>query len=721
MAAPRKEGRRFRLPLGPLLAGLLGAGVFLLRIGPRILPTGSVTWLHANSDSAMCQLGWEFLRREPWRLPLGAITGYMAPQGTTVAMTDSLPLAAVLLKLFAPLLPADFQFFGLWLLLCYALQGAFAWLLAARLLPGRALRAAAAALIFLAPAFLNRDAHFTLTAHWQLLAALWLYLRAGDGAQGWRRRLGPWLVLLPVACGTHFYLGVMVLGFAAAALARGRLTAPRRRPWLWPVETAAALGLAVGGWALLGFLKFGDITRDTGSSFAVSSLNLNGFWNSQGLARLPGLPIAVVNDYEAFNYLGLGALLAIALAIGMLAARRAGLGPGTLRRHWPLAVVTLVFWLMAVGDRIAWNGAVLLSYTAPGPLATLLDPFRASARFAWPVAYLLLAAALTATGRRFRPRTALAVVAGCLALQLWDLGPLLDRRDHYRDMTFTTRLQDPQWDEAMRRADKILTYPPRMKHTVFEDDFLDLSLLALRHGATTSAGYAARDFRSSVVAGVEGMKEELFGGEPDPRALYVLRYAYFAENYPALMQDFTATDLDGFAVLFARDGGFRPRRVYRVETVGLGDYLERHAGRTVVMVAKDEAAQRLDPAFKERMRGLGSRIDQLPYGGAYVGIVVHGDLVFEQFDEDQEVVLGGSAGARMGEVMVRRPFTVASGGRTGTNRASLDLDGVEALFNCRGLNVAVLDDVQRLMEVAVFDTHAGTAGHAYRLRSNPDR
>ena len=43
--------------------------------------------------------------------------------------TDSVPLLAVFFKLFRGVLPEQFQYFGLWGLLCFALQGAFGALL----------------------------------------------------------------------------------------------------------------------------------------------------------------------------------------------------------------------------------------------------------------------------------------------------------------------------------------------------------------------------------------------------------------------------------------------------------------------------------------------------------------------------------------------------------------------------------------------------------------
>ncbi len=50
--------------------------------------------------------GWHFFRVEPWHWPPGVVAGYYAPLGTSIGLTDSIPLAAYLLKPLGPWLPA---------------------------------------------------------------------------------------------------------------------------------------------------------------------------------------------------------------------------------------------------------------------------------------------------------------------------------------------------------------------------------------------------------------------------------------------------------------------------------------------------------------------------------------------------------------------------------------------------------------------------------------
>jgi hypothetical protein len=100
----------------------------------------------------------------------------LTPVGTSIAFTDSIPLAPLALEPWARALPDPFQYVGLWLCLYFASQGAAGaapigcW---TRRLP---LPIACAVLFVLSPVLIDRVGHMGLASHW-LLTAFWLYFR----------------------------------------------------------------------------------------------------------------------------------------------------------------------------------------------------------------------------------------------------------------------------------------------------------------------------------------------------------------------------------------------------------------------------------------------------------------------------------------------------------------------------------------------------------------
>jgi len=100
----------------PFLKNCLGSWVYLIvislsgfalayhRFGWDVLNPQNSDWLLKGGDSAMSYLGWKFFRGESWHFPPGLIQGYLAPVGTSIGYTDSLPLLAFPLKIFSNML-----------------------------------------------------------------------------------------------------------------------------------------------------------------------------------------------------------------------------------------------------------------------------------------------------------------------------------------------------------------------------------------------------------------------------------------------------------------------------------------------------------------------------------------------------------------------------------------------------------------------------------------
>ncbi|MBE0567553.1 MAG: hypothetical protein IH621_16480, partial [Krumholzibacteria bacterium] len=330
--------------------------------------------------------------------------------------------------------------------------------------------------------------------------------------------------------------------------------------------------------------------------------------------------------------------------------------------------------------------------------------------------YGLVLAALALWSRLPRARVAAGVLAALAVVQAVDLVPVLGQRSAYAAKQWSGRLRSPEWDRALAGADALWTYPPHMKHTCVESDFVDLCDLALRHGVPTSAGYSARLFQSSRESGVEHL-QALLKLRPDPRSVVVLRRSYFAASYPALRDRYVCTDLDGFPVCFARDGGYRPERAYEVHTTGLAGILARSGGAMVVLAAKGDAVSRLDPGDRDELARRGAAIGALAPGGAYVAILAGGAVLFEQMDPAVPIRVDGERGQGFGPVRLAHDLAIGSGGAADHEPAFLELDGREVLFNLDGLNWAVLGPAQEVLAVGVCARPDGGPPLAYTLRA----
>ncbi|MCC6987708.1 MAG: hypothetical protein IT181_01835, partial [Acidobacteria bacterium] len=160
--------RPVRGPWGALAGALIGAAFFAWVAGSRVLDPTEIDWL-MKGDWVPHYFGWHYFRVEPWHWPPGAVHGYYAPLGTSIGLTDSIPLIGYLLKPLSGWLPTPFQYLGPFLLASFALQGALGARLIGRRVESVSAQALGAALFVLLPTLLIRVGHAALCAHWLIL------------------------------------------------------------------------------------------------------------------------------------------------------------------------------------------------------------------------------------------------------------------------------------------------------------------------------------------------------------------------------------------------------------------------------------------------------------------------------------------------------------------------------------------------------------------------
>lgn len=108
-----------------IIAAVLGALCFIGIYGVDILNPTYDAWLLQGGDLTIHYIGWEFFRVSDWQFPIGLMDRICYPNSVSIIFTDSIPVLAVLFKLFSSFLPETFQYFGWWALLCFILQGVF--------------------------------------------------------------------------------------------------------------------------------------------------------------------------------------------------------------------------------------------------------------------------------------------------------------------------------------------------------------------------------------------------------------------------------------------------------------------------------------------------------------------------------------------------------------------------------------------------------------------
>ena len=498
-----------------LLGAALGAAAFLLVYGISPLDIRNDAFCRGGfleKDIQQHYAGWLFYRQSALPFPLCITPAINAPQGVSVAYTDSIPLVAAVCRPLAEFLGGTFQYFGWFTLLCFVLQGGFGALLCG-LFASSAVSAALGSLLFVASPILYERAlrHTSLGAQWLLLAALYLYFSC--------RRRGRYVskglfFLNILAVGIHPYFVPMTYAITLALLLEYAVSARR---WRGPVLYLAGDLACTGGLAAaLGFF-YGTATSGGQALYGYFSMNLNALWNPAGVngtvySRFLPAQNQVNGNYDAFAYLGLGVLIALPVVL-FLGRRRIF---AHLRRHWALGAVCAILTAFAVSHVVTANGATLFTLPLPGQWIQVFSIFRSGGRMFWPVYDLMVLAAFAGLGRLPKP---LLWTGLLVSVQLLDISPgLWQRHQDFRAASqaeaFPSALQSDFWQAAAR-------YSHLESVQGLQDDALHLALYAADHGMTTNDPFAARYDAAALESNRQAVLQELAEGTLRQDTLYL--------------------------------------------------------------------------------------------------------------------------------------------------------------------------------------------------------
>lgn len=508
-----------------IFSAILGGILFLCIYGVHVLNPGYDDWLILGGDRAQHYLGWISYRNAPWSFPLGMTQNLVYPYPVSIIFTDSIPLFAMLFKLLSPLLPPVFQYFGLWGLLCFVLNGAVSAKILKRYVKNDAAAVLGSVFFILSFQAVSRlFVHTSLASHWLILLAILAFVYHDLYFQNLKTGLWYWAALAFLCSTIHLYFipmcGIILLGFCLLDLLR---TKKLYRPALFLcvyVAVAFITLLFLGGFT-------GQISYLT-STLGDFSFNLNSFFDSMDTGLFfPALP-SFPEQYEGYAYLGAGifTLLAVTCANllrAQLRSRRrqtaaspqaafpaqasaaapfqASKASQPLQTSSPLrgqgalllcsALICLAALIVAASFRVTWGQHILFEYHVPEIILKIWDAFRSSGRFAWICVYFLFLFAVCADIRVCPRRPKTMILALCVSLQLLDISPLLQERHGWFSsvLTYVSPHFSGQWDALPqnRQLKHLLIYPQ-----MGWDQLKAFAEFALKNDWTINQFYMAR-------------------------------------------------------------------------------------------------------------------------------------------------------------------------------------------------------------------------------------
>jgi hypothetical protein len=503
-----------------LALGILNV-VLLLGTGP--LNPSNTSWIFG--DNATYYSAWEQYRHDPHiHYPLAWTERIGYPIGTSVAFLDGLPLAAVLLRPFSPLLPIPFQYLGFWALLSLVLQAYFGYSVCRRLFPDDPVYCALGAVLFSLsfPLIARAEGHTTLLSQWLILAAFDGYLRdPGEHPVRWMWQL--WIVAA-LATAITPYLAVMCALLAVAGV--GRVWIEKR---VTLIATAALLVATVAVVIVTGS-AFGVLASDDAGAYWAPgygefSWNLNAFVNpmDHGSLLLHALPLANPRQYEGYSYLGLGV---IALLVINVARRPQALRWMFERRLLPLVAAGVVFAGLAASAVVTFGSHTLFTVPLPKIMLHAVGTVRASGRFAWPPYYLLDLGVLALTFWLWKPPLRYGLLIGALALQIADVMPIRHEVRGIADHRFGNSTPSEIWKGLGSRYQDLILVPAFQCDPVASPggmySYVYFGKLAALEQLRLNSYYAARYTHPQMQGHCLDLMRGNLNGPLDPKSAYVV-------------------------------------------------------------------------------------------------------------------------------------------------------------------------------------------------------
>ena len=180
---------------------LIGISLTILFNGFENINFENTKWLFSKNDMSGHHIGWYFFKDDIWRFPLGSNPNYGDGIGNSIVYSDSIPLFALIFKLINFALPEKFQYFSLWFMVCFFLQGFLSFLLIFKYTSNKTYSIIGSIFFIFYPILIYRFGwHPALFGQWTLLLSAFLVLEKDQ-----RKTEKFWIFLILLTSLIHFY------------------------------------------------------------------------------------------------------------------------------------------------------------------------------------------------------------------------------------------------------------------------------------------------------------------------------------------------------------------------------------------------------------------------------------------------------------------------------------------------------------------------------------
>lgn len=481
-----------------IIVGFMSMLVFCLIYGVRVLDPTYTDWLMQGGDISCHYLGWKAYRTGEWMFPIGCTDYLSYPDKMSVIFTDSIPVFAVFFKILSPMLPVNFQYFGFWGILCFALQGVLSARIIIHFTKNQALIIITSLLFVFTPVMIWRMfAHTALAGHWILILALetvFVYKAYSES----RKIFVIWTIVGILAPAIHIYFvlmcGIILVGYCIVDIAEFKRI---KRSFFLLADYIFSVVFTV--WILGGFYS-NVSSADAG--LGIYSVNLNALFNPQGWSCIyKDLPLYGAGQYEGFAYLGAGFVFLFFISILWLAGnyKIKIIFRNNLSEVLAFGLIFFASSILALSPVITLGDRVIFEWILPEIIIRYWSVFRASGRIIWIADYLVMFCSCMIIFKTWtNKKMCIVLMSFCILCQICDIRIIMSDRNNTFNQKAEYRavaLKDEDvWKQIGKNHD--IEHMVLMQ-TVSIEQLYDFTEWALNNGKTVNQFYFARELSST--------------------------------------------------------------------------------------------------------------------------------------------------------------------------------------------------------------------------------
>ena len=526
-------------------------------------------WL-SPGDSGWHWINWLFFRETSiFQFPIFENYNYGMELSSSIAINDSLPIMALIFKPLSFILPFDFQYFGLWILICFILQGQLGLILLRKVTNNEFLSLLGACFFILAPPFLWRLwGHYSLMAHWLIILGIIIFYSSNFNLRNWI------LLLILTALVNAYILAIILSIFILDLIYRTRIEGFRSKDSF--LIFFKAFSLLILSLYVFGYFSNGASIGSGG--YSLYRANLNTFFNDNDFWAyiLPDIG-SIPNDYEGFAFLGVGIIVLLFISLYEVFKNKLLLNTIFSKKNIYLLSLSILLFLFAITNKITLGTLVLFEFDLPEFFKIFTRPLRSSGRMVWLLFYLIYCAIFFILANSKHLQSYKYLLPILLVIQIFDTGaaasnfrfkmsdtraynlkPYINSNDPKNiaivktlNSFWDSPLVSPEWIKIKDNYKKIIYVYPRNR----PENAYPLVYFAAKNKLATNFGYFSRYKGSKKDEIYSKIDETINKKNYDADSIYVFDKSV-EDKWNQIVDECSAIDLckniDGYMV-FAKD------------------------------------------------------------------------------------------------------------------------------------------------------------------------